>query len=240
MNKFWQFVKNETGERELRISGVIIDDDFFAWLFGGTTPNEFRSELNSGEGDITVWINSEGGNTFAAAQIYNMLKEYKGKVTVKIDAIAASAASVIAMAGDEIQISPVGMMMIHNPWLSTQGDAEEMKTAARFLEDVKESILNAYELKTKLPREQIAQMMDDETWFHAQKAVELGFADKIIGAENQTAENNSAVNISSRRQVMNCMANVLKAKCEAESKNAVTDIRAQFAQLRERLNRLEH
>ena len=240
MNKFWQFARNETGERELRLDGVIIDDDFFAWLFGGETPNKFREELNSGEGDITVWINSEGGNTFAAAQIYNMLKDYRWKVTIKIDALAASAASVIAMAGDEVEISPVGMIMIHNPWLHTQGDAEEMKTAARFLEDVKESIINAYELKTKLSRKQLAQMMDDETWLHAQKAVDLGFADKIIGAENQTAGNFSARNISSRRQVMNCMAKAFKAKREAENRNATVNKRNKAAQLYERLKCLKH
>lgn len=222
MSKFWNWIKNaDTGERELRLDGVITDDDFWAWLRGGKTAKQFREELDSGEGDITVWINSEGGDCFVAAEIYNMLKEYgntKGKVTIKIDAMAISAASVVAMAGNTIEISPVGMIMIHNPISFAEGDSEEMKTAAKMLDEVKESIINAYELKTKLPRTELATMMDDETWIHAQKAVELGFADSIIGAENQSKENNSAVNISSRRQVMNCMRNAFKKKSEAENK----------------------
>ena len=219
MSKFWNWTKNEeTGERTLRLDGVICDDDFFAWLMDGVSAKAFRAELNSGEGDITVWIHSEGGDCFAAAAIYNMLKEYgnkKGFVTVKIDGLAASAASVVAMAGDVVEISPVGMLMIHNPWTGTYGDAEEFRSAAQMLDDVKETIINAYQLKTKLPREQLAQMMSDETWLHAKKAVELHFADKIIGVDN----NDLPANISSRRQVMNCMTNAFRAKLAAENKN---------------------
>ena len=222
VNKFWRWIKNEaTGERTLRLDGMITDDDFLAWMFDGKTATEFKDELNSGTGDISVWINSEGGDVFAAAKIYNMLKEYKGKVRVKIDSLAASAASVIAMAGDVIEISPVGMIMIHNPSSWVEGDSAEMKTAARMLDEVKESIINAYELKTHLPREQLAQMMDDETWIHAKKAVELGFADKIIGEENSKEEKSSPRDISSRRQVMNCLSNALKASSKPEAKKKI-------------------
>lgn len=243
MPKFWNWAKDEdTGERVLRLDGVITDDDFLAWIYESKTAKEFRNELNSGEGDITVWINSEGGDCFAAASIYNMLREYgntRGLVTIKIDAMAISAASVVAMAGDTVEISPVGMIMIHNPWSYAQGDAEEMKTAAKMLDEVKESIINAYEFKTKLPRTKLAKMMDDETWIHAHKAVELGFADKIIGAENQTAENLSARNISSRRQVMNCMMNAFKSKRETETQKADSDNYVDAAQLHKRLNLLK-
>lgn len=242
MAKFWNWIKNEdTGERELRLDGVITDGDFFAELFGleVATPKYFRNELNSADGDITVRINSEGGDAFAAAAIYTMLKDYsntKGLVTVKIDGIAASAASVVAMAGDEIQISPVGMIMIHNPWLYTQGDADEMRTAAQFLDDVKETIINAYEQKTHLSREEISRMMDEETWFHAKKAVELGFADKIMFVENQS-ENDLVANMSSRRQVMNCMTDAIKAKLAAK-KFSTPDNRVDAAQLHKRLSLL--
>ena len=134
----------------------------------------------SGSGDITVWINSPGGDCVAAAQIYNMLMDYKGNVTVKIDGIAASAASVIAMAGTEVLMSPVSMLMIHNPMTVAMGDAAEMEKAIDMLASVKESIINAYEIKTGMSRAKISHLMDDETWMDANKAVELGFADDVL------------------------------------------------------------
>ena len=136
--------------------------------------------MNLGNGDITVWINSPGGDCVAAAQIYNMLKDYPGKVTVKIDGIAASAASVIAMAGDETYVSPVSMLMIHNPSTIAIGDHTEMEKAIEMLDEVKESIINAYVLKTGLTRARLSHLMDAETWMNANTAVELGFADGII------------------------------------------------------------
>ena len=138
----------------------------------------------SGEGDITVWINSPGGDCIAAAQIYNMLLEYKGNVTIKIDGIAASAASVVAMAGNKVIMSPVSMLMIHNPMTIAAGDTTEMKKAISMLTEVKESIINAYELKTGMSRDKIAKLMDAETWMDANKAVELGFADEILSRES--------------------------------------------------------
>jgi len=127
-----------------------------------------------------VWINSPGGDCVAAAQIYNMLSNYKGKVTVKIDGIAASAASVIAMAGDTVLVSPVSMLMIHNPATIAWGDHAEMQKAIDMLAEVKESIINAYVLKTGLSRPKLSHLMDAETWMDANKAVELGFADEIM------------------------------------------------------------
>ena len=117
-----------------------------------------------------------------------MLKEYPGAINVKIDAIAASAASVIAMAGDNVAISPVGMLMIHNPQMFAMGDHNDMALAQDMLNEVKESIINAYELKSKLSRDEISQMMENETWMNANKALELGFVDEIIGAEKQDEE----------------------------------------------------
>lgn len=143
----------------------------------------FKEELNSGKGDITVWINSPGGDCIAAAQIYNMLTSYKGNVTVKIDGIAASAASVIAMAGTNVLMSPVSMMMIHNPATGAFGDHTEMEKAIDMLEGVKDSIINAYALRTKMSRAKLSRLMDAETWMDATKAVELGFADEIIARE---------------------------------------------------------
>jgi len=179
--KFWNWVKNER-ERTLFLNGEISDE---TWYGDEVTPKLFKQELNLEDGDITVWINSPGGDVFAASQIYNMLMDYKGKVTVKIDGIAASAASVIAMAGEEVLISPTGLIMIHNPMTIAFGDTEEMKKAIQMLSEVKESIINAYEIKTGLSRVKLSNLMDAETWFNAKKAVDLGFADKILFSEGQ-------------------------------------------------------
>jgi ATP-dependent Clp protease, protease subunit len=151
-----------------------------SWFDDEVTPQIFRDELMSGEGDITVWINSPGGDCIAAAQIYNMLMDYKGNVTVKIDGLAASAASVIAMAGTKVMMSPVGMLMIHNPMTMAAGDTSEMQKAIDMLSEIKESIINAYEIKTGLSRAKISRLMDAETWMDAGKAKELGFIDEII------------------------------------------------------------
>jgi len=136
--------------------------------------------LYADTGDVTVWINSPGGDCVAAAQIYNMLREYPGNVTIKIDGIAASAASLISMAGDTVLMSPVSMMMIHNPLTMAIGNADDMQRTIEMLDEVKESIINAYELKTGLSRSKLSHLMDNETWMNATKAVELGFADGIL------------------------------------------------------------
>ena len=177
MNKFWNFVPDEGETRTLYLEGAISDE---TWWGDEVTPGAFKAELHSGSGDVTVWINSPGGDVFAAAQIYNMLKEYPGRVTVKIDAIAASAASVVAMAGNRVLISPVGHILIHNPATIAIGDGEEMLRAKQLLDSVKESIINAYELKTGVSREKLSNMMDAETDMPAQIAVALGFADEIL------------------------------------------------------------
>ena len=182
MRRFWNWVKNEAG-RTLYFDGYIAQD---SWFEDDITPKKFKAELHSSAGDIAVWLNSPGGDVFAASQIYTMLREYDGKVTVKIDGLAASAASVIAMAGDEIILSPVAMMMIHNPATAIFGEAADLQTAIKMLGEVKESLVNAYEQRTGLPRSKISAMMDAETWFSAQKAVELGFADKILYAPEAT------------------------------------------------------
>lgn len=185
--KFWNWVKNEgeLGERTLFLNGEISDE---TWFGDEVTPKWFKDELHDGNGNITVWINSPGGDVFAAAQIYNMLCDYKGSVTVKIDGIAASAASVIAMAGNTVLVSPVAMMMIHNPATIAMGNTEDMKKAIDMLNEVKESILNAYERKTGMNRTKLSHMMDSETWFNAKKAVELGFADKVLFAKEEDDE----------------------------------------------------
>ena len=153
MRKFWNWTEG-TPERTLTLSGVIAEE---SWFDDEVTPQLFKEELMSGTGDITLWINSPGGDCIAAAQIYNMLMDYKGNVTVKIDGIAASAASVIAMAGTKVIMSPVSMLMIHNPMTMAMGDTKEMEKAISMLSEIKESIINAYELKTGMSRAKIAR-----------------------------------------------------------------------------------
>ena len=206
--KFWNWVRNDNDERILMLNGEISNE---TWFGDEITPKEFRGELNSGQGKVTVWINSPGGDCFAAAQIYNMLMEYSGPVDVHIDGIAASAASVIAMAGNHVAISPVGMMMIHNPATVSIGDEREMKKAIEMLSEVKESIINAYELKTGLPRKQLSNMMNVESWMNAKKALELGFADSIL-YDGDDEDDEPEGMIFSRAAVTNSLLNKLKAQ----------------------------
>ncbi|WP_312444611.1 head maturation protease, ClpP-related [Lacrimispora sp.] len=233
--KFWNWVKNEdVGGRTLYLDGEISDE---TWYGDEVTPELFRKELESGNGDITVWINSPGGDVFAAAQIYNMLMDYKGNVTVKVDALAASAASVIAMAGTTVQMSPVAMMMIHNPMTVAIGDSEEMKKAGAMLDEVKESIINAYEIKTGLNREKISHLMDAESWFNARKAVELGFADQILEDKSGNREKENGLELEgmmfSRAAVANSLLEKLIPK-KPEKKGIPAE------QLEKRLNLLSH
>ena len=177
MKKFWNWVRNSDESRTLYLNGTIAEE---SWFDDEITPAAFKAELIAGEGDITVWINSPGGDCVAASQIYTMLMDYKGEVTMKIDGIAASAASVIAMAGTTVLMAPTALMMVHNPLTVAIGDSEEMKKAISMLDEVKESIINAYEIKTGLSRTRLAHLMDAETWLSANKAVELKFADGLL------------------------------------------------------------
>ena len=123
MRKFWSWIRDDGGGRVLRLDGPIDEESFWG---DEVTPKAFRDELYAEEGDVTIWVNSPGGNVFAAAEIYTMIRDYPGNVTVKIDAIAASAASVVAMAGDRVMISPVGMIMVHDPMTIAMGNAKAM------------------------------------------------------------------------------------------------------------------
>ena len=205
MRKFWNWVRDSDEERTLYLNGVISEE---TWWGDEVTPKIFKDELLAGTGNITVWINSPGGDVFAAAQIYNMLMEYTGKVTVKIDGLAASAASVIAMAGGDVYMSPVSMLMIHNPSTIAIGDSEEMLRAKALLDEVKESIINAYELKTGLSRTKLSHLMDAESWMNANKAIELGFADKIMFMESETLDLKDSL-IFSRMAVTNSLISKL-------------------------------
>ena len=202
---FWKWMRNEridesgeaVPERVLVLHGRISDS---SWLGDEVTPELFRQELSAGKEDISVWINSPGGDCFAAAQIYNMLMDYPGDVTVHIDGLAASAASVIAMAGTKVCMSPTACMMIHNPFTAAMGDTDEMRKAIQLLDEVKESIINAYQIKTGLSRTKLSHLMDAETWMNAVKAKELGFCDEILYTGEEGLPDNSVSGFSFERK----------------------------------------
>ena len=232
MKKFWNWIRDETNPdaRILRLEGAIAEE---SWFDDEVTPAAFKAELASGSGPITVWINSPGGDCVAAAQIYNMLMDYPADVTVRIDGIAASAASVIAMAGTKVQMSPVSVMMIHNPLTVAMGDSDEMRRAIQLLDEVKESIINAYEIKTGLSRAKLSHLMDGETWMNAKKALELGFCDEILyQPETEPAPEDSFT--FSRRAVTNSLLDKLKTRIPKP------DNRVSAADLQKRLSRLLH
>lgn len=232
MKKFWNWIRDETNPdaRILRLEGAIAEE---SWFDDEITPAAFKAELTSGSGPITVWINSPGGDCVAAAQIYNMLMDYPSDVIVRIDGIAASAASVIAMAGTKVQMSPVSVMMIHNPLTVAMGDSDEMRRAIQLLDEVKESIINAYEIKTGLSRTKLSHLMDGETWMNAKKALELGFCDEILyQPEAEPAPEDSFT--FSRRAVTNSLLDKLKTRIPKP------DNRVSAADLQKRLSRLPH
>ena len=262
MSKFWKFItnKSEDGQEEnveLRIQGDIVSDDdvwIYEWLeMDHASPNAFRDELNEYDGkDITVWIDSYGGDVFAAAGIYNALKNHNGKITTKIDGKAMSAASVIAMAGDKVMMSPVAIMMIHNPLSSVQGYASDMRKQADVLDSVKESIVNAYQLKSGRSRNKISQMMDDETWMDANTAMKNGFADEMLYTDKEESEpKNKAINFCfNRLAIQNCakdsMQKLIKIEESRNIQEPKDDIKAvlekindKFDKINDRLDKLE-
>ena len=227
--KFWKW-KNQSeeepsAERVLEFYGTIAEE---SWYDDDITPAMFKEELFAGSGPITIWISSPGGDCIAASQIYSMLMDYKGDITVKIGGIAASAASVIAMAGTKVLMAPTAVMMVHNPATMAFGDHVEMEKAIEMLSEVKESIINAYEIKTGLPRKQLAKMMDNTTWMNANKAVEFGFADDILTDEKRNPDTNEGYEFEAsavERTLINKISNKMKSKSNTTGRR-VDDLKA--------------
>jgi ATP-dependent Clp protease protease subunit len=226
---------DENGGRVLYLDGTIAEE---SWWDDDVTPALFKSELFADEGDVTIWLNSPGGDCVAASQIYAMLMDYRGNVTVKIDGIAASAASVIAMAGTKVLMAPTALMMVHNPLTIAIGDSEEMQKAIGMLAEVKESIINAYELRTGLARVKLAHLMDAETWMNANKAIELGFADGVLedGKRAATADTYAF----SRRAVTNSLLDKVRPKTTKQDPKPETPKGVDAESLEKRLNLILH
>lgn len=240
MKKFWNWTnslaeENEPAERILELYGTIASE---SWFDDDITPQIFKEELFSGTGDIVLYISSPGGDCIAASQIYTMLMDYPGNVTVKIDGVAASSASVIAMAGTRVLMAPTGMLMIHNPSTMACGDHNDMQKAIDLLAEVKESIINAYEIKTGLPRKELAKLMENETWMNARKAMELGFADGILEDSKRDVPQNAYT--FSESTVANALNSKLTAKYGAPRKTEPKPTGRSVNELMGRLNLLKH
>lgn len=237
--KFWNWARDadETGGRVLYFDGEISDE---TWWGDEVTPRLFKDELFSGQGDITIWLNSPGGDCVAASQIYAMLMDYKGDVTVKVDGIAASAASVVAMAGTQVLMAPTALMMIHNPLTVAIGDSEEMQKAIDMLAEVKESIINAYQIKSAQSRAKISHWMDAETWMNANKAIELGFADGILEDEKRRKSDDLTFAFS-RRAVTNSLFDKVKPKAQTKQEQKPEQPQGiSIESLQKRLNLIIH
>jgi ATP-dependent Clp protease protease subunit len=234
--KFWQWKNQSEDEgraRILELSGTIAEE---SWFDDEVTPEQFHDELFAGSGEVTVWLNSPGGDCIAASRIHAMLMDYAGHVTVKIDGIAASAASVIAMAGTKVLMAPTALMMIHNPMTIAYGNHQDMQKAIGMLDEVKESIINAYELKTHLGRAKISHLMDSETWMNANKAIELGFADGLLEDEKKKASNEAAYSFSARKAEVSLLNKITGKYAQQTDQEPPEEGTAEHSELEKRLN----
>ena len=217
--------------RVLELCGTIAPE---SWFDDDITPEMFREELFSDTGPVTVWLNSPGGDCVAASRIYSMLIDYPGTVTVKIDGVAASAASVIAMAGTEVLMAPTALLMIHNPATMAFGDHNDMKAAIKMLDEVKQSIINAYSLRTGLSDEELSKMMEAETWMNAKKAIALGFADGMLESSRQAVSDMAAFSFAQKTS-----DEALKKKLVAMYSKPKTNTGREISALLEKLNSKE-
>lgn len=228
--KFWQIRDSvESNGKELVIEGEISSE---TWWGDEATPSELREELSTFSGDLTVSLNSGGGDVFAGISMYNALKNYDGTVTVRVDGLAASIASIIAMAGDKIIMSPGSMMMVHKPWTFAVGDANELDKVKEVLDQIEKSMLPIYTARTGKSEEEISALLDAETWMTAEEAVEMGFADELIEAKEKVSysdaiknlvNGNLAFNMSATKDSMNALVEKIKAEETVEETEEVEE-----------------
>lgn len=176
----WNLTKTEKDKAQITIYGPIKDFSSF-FSSGGASPDKIMQDLDelTKAKEFSVRINSGGGSAFAGFAIFELIRAHGAKVTTYIDGVAASAASIIAMAGDKIIMGTGAMMMIHNPWIRTEGEAKDLRAAADLLDRVGESLINIYSARTGKSREELKTMLNKTTWMTAEEAVAMGFADEI-------------------------------------------------------------
>lgn len=178
-----------------------IGDDYFG---EGVTAKRIGAALRSiGDGDVVVNINSPGGDYFEGLAIYNVLREHPGKVTCRVLGLAASAASVIAMAGDEIQVARAGFLMIHNTWVLAAGDRHAFREVADWLEPFDMAAVDIYTARSGLSDAQIVQMLDRETWIGGQACVDQGFADSLLPSDEveNDVQNGLSTSVSAQKKL---------------------------------------
>lgn len=207
---FWRFVdaaKAESGETEVEFFGPISE---FSWFGDEITPKTFKDQLYAAgkNGPITLKVNSPGGEVFAAAAIRNILRDYPGRITADIIGLCASAATVVTSAADLVRMRDTAMFMIHDPSTVAWGTLEDMRQVVTVLEQVKETILNGYQARTRMERGQLSQMMSDETWMTAQQAQEYGFVDEVV---SDTPKSTTKAPKSVRAAFLNCLSGYGKA-----------------------------
>lgn len=176
--KFWNFKALDENTAELTLYGEISD---ISWWGDEVTPKQFKEDLDA-LGDIdtlNVYINSPGGDVFAGQAIYSMLKRHKATINVYVDGLAASIASLIAMAGDKVIMPANAMMMVHNPWTFAFGNANDFRKLADDMDKIRDSMVVAYESRSALTTEEIIELLDAETWLSAEDCLEYGFCDEI-------------------------------------------------------------
>jgi len=225
--KFWSWKNSvESNGNELVIEGDISSRE--SWWGDSATPEMLRDELKEHQGDLTVSLNSGGGDVFAGVAMYNALRGHDGKVTIRVDGLAASIASIIAMAGDKIVMSPGSMMMIHKPWTLAIGDANEMEKVGEVLNSIEKSMLPIYTARTGKSEEEIKELLNAETWMTADEAVEMGFADEVIEAKEKVSVSDAIKNLvngkvaysmSATKDSINSLVEKIKAE-EVEGQDA--------------------
>ena len=216
---------------KIKVKGAVVSNDdaeIYDWLgYDCVSPSKVEDALDDSDEDVEVDIASGGGSVFAASEIYTMLKNYAGKVTVNIQGLAASAASIIAMAGDVVNKSPTSQMMIHKASTISQGNADDLAHDSKMMDVADQSIVNAYEAKTGMDRNDILQLMSNETWMTAQDAVDKGFADNVsVGSQQPQLVNSVGVPVLSNtaiNKIKNTLAKVRSTKPENKVETPVED-----------------
>lgn len=222
---------------KVKVKGTIVPNDvkeIYEWFgIDVTSPNDVSNVIEQLDGEeVEVEINSGGGDVYSGSEIYTSLKNYPGKVNVKITGIAASAASVIAMAGDRVQISPTAQIMIHNVSSTRSGDYRDMQHEAGILENYNKSIANAYMLKTGLSQEELLEYMNKETWLNAQQAKELGFVDEIMFDEGNQLVASMTNGFVLPPQVISKIRNLLSTPSDGDQNKKLYQARLNFLKLK--------
>lgn len=217
--------------KTINIKGDVVNDEaaaFYSFFdIPAISPSQVSNILNDddddNDDDVTVDIASDGGDVFAASEIYTLLKKYSGKVTVNIQGLAASAASVIAMAGDQINISPTAQIMIHKAWGTIDGNSDDFAHQATVLSGVDESIAAAYEAKTGMKQTDLLHLMSQETWLTAQEAVDKGFADEIMFVDQKAPQVVNSISHIPSKKAVNKLFNLISKVNYQENQSQPSD-----------------